>query len=197
MHTAKVYMTTLFVFFLSIVCFAQTKAAAKRTYIRKEGKFVPSPTLLYAVNNKDIVNDYASFSSANFEVPETNLHVDKKSIIDSSLKADAPFTIYPSTIQTDTSGVSLYVGVLRYKNAVIDICPLPKNLLSFDYEVSFASLCFRIPQSKISGEDVFELITKYKFQLKDGFLMKQIYLGGGKIDLPEYLNLKVEAVTLK
>lgn len=198
MHIAKSYSITFFVFLFAFGCFGQKNTTTARTFIKKGNRFELSPTRQLAFNSKENnFNDYGRFNSADFEIPDTELKVAGSSNIDSSLRSEAPFTIYPSNLLADTSGVTLYLGVLRYKNVVVEICPLPKNLLSFDYEVSFASLYLKIPQHKITSEDVFELTTKYKFLQKDGFLLKQVYLGNGKTDLPEFLNLKIEAVTLK
>jgi hypothetical protein len=200
MCIVKSYLITFSLISFSLTGFAQKKANnTTRTYARKEGKFRYLQTGNYVAMTSfgSSVNDYALFSSADFVVPESDFKVEPVSIIDSALSSDCQFKLLPTSLIADTSGITLYVGVLRYKNAVIDICPLPKNVLTYEYESSFAALHFKILKSRVSGEDEFELTTKYKFQLRDGYLLKQVYLGSGKIDLPEYLNLKIEAVTLK
>jgi hypothetical protein len=199
MHKASIYLIVLLSISFGIEGYSQKKAVNTRSYTRKEGKFTLAQAGSYVAMTSfgSSVNDYALFSSADFVVPESDFKVAPVSIIDSALNSDSQFQLLPTSLTTDTSGITLYVGVLRYKNVVIDICPLPKNVLTYEYESSFAALHFKILKTRISGEDAFELTTKYKFQLRDGYLLKQVYLGSGKIDLPEYLNLKIEAVTLK
>jgi hypothetical protein len=105
-------------------------------------------------------------------------------------------SINPSTLASDISGVTIYLAVLRYNDtSVVDICPLPRNSLTYEFQTS--SLYYKIPKGKIKPEHIAELVSRYGFDLQNDYLLKREYLGVAKPDFPNYLSLKLEALTLK
>jgi hypothetical protein len=197
----KQLLTALVCIVICCSTFGQRKTTTVKSYFRKDGTFVCSHTRHYNAGSGSITNGYAysssNYDSENSEVFESALKVHSTGSTGRYKKA-GQLKIIPSHLMADTSGVTVLVAVLRYNDTVVvDICPLPRSILTYDYDMSSTSLYFKIPKDKIKPEHIIELASKYQFDLKDDYLTKSEYLGIGKIDLPKYMNLKIEAITLK
>lgn len=192
---------TLAALAICVTIFGQRKTTTVRSYYRKDGTFVNSHTRHYNAGSSTSNSGYsysgASSPRENEEIFETDLTI-SSSKSPSKIKKISGLKVTPTTLTADSNGVTIYVAVLRYNDsAVVDICPIPRSVLTYDYETSYTSLYFKIPKDRIKPEHIIELVSKYRFDLKDDFLTKSEYLGIGKIELPKYMNLKIEAITLK
>lgn len=191
------FLATLTMFVLT--SFGQRKTTTVKSYYRKDGTYVNSHTRYYNSGSALTKSNYSSGLSDedNFEIYESSLSVSSISI-PKSFKKLKGIKVEPTTLISDTNGMTMLIAVLRYNDTtVVDICPIPKSILTYDYETSTTSLYFKIPKDKIKSEDIIELVSKYRFELKDDYLLKSEYLGIGKIELPKYMTLKIEALTLK
>lgn len=185
---------------LCISALAQRRTTTVRSYYRKDGTFVKSHTRHYnAGSESGSSGSYAGRSSDNNQrgvIVESSLNITHTDCTGKYSKVNS-YKIIPTILTRDTSGITIIVAVLRYDSLVADIYPLPKDIFTHDYDFSSPSLYFRIPKDKIKPEHIIELISKYRFDLKDDVLTKSIYTSIGKIDLPPYLNVKFEALILK
>lgn len=194
--------TLIFTFIVIVLTsFAQRNTTTVRSYYRKDGTFVNSHSRNYNTGGNSSRSSYPSPGSYNptdnddIEIIESDLKPGRDNT-NKFLKRVGNLRINPSTLTSDTSGVIIYLAVLRYNDtSVVDICPLARRASTS--EVETGSLYFKIPKDKIKPDHIIELVSKYRFDLKDDYLLKSEYLGIGKMDLPKYLSLKLEALTLK
>ncbi|WAC41180.1 hypothetical protein [Pedobacter sp. SL55] len=108
--------------------------------------------------------------------------------------------ISPTTIKIDPNGIPVYFAVLKVNGNVVEIYPFRiytyKN--TFDLSNYFE---FNIPKSLFTAEQIVELISTYKFELKDNYLSKSIYKVFSNYDkstpLPNYITYSIEKLTLK
>ncbi|RIV23650.1 hypothetical protein DYU11_11760 [Fibrisoma montanum] len=107
-------------------------------------------------------------------------------------------TITKSPLVKDNNGVTIFLGVLRYNSEVIDIAPFTRSLLNDEYEFRRGTmLSLKFKSDLLKQDHVIELVSKYKFELKDDHLSKHFYTGINKNDFPQYLTLTIESLTLK
>lgn len=196
----KQFFATLLFAFVSFCVFGQRKSTTVKSYYRKDGTFVRSHTRNTNSGSGSSKGNYSYSTRVNSgepEIFESTLHISTTAKTGGYKKA-GDVRVVPTALVADTNGVTILVAVLRYNDTtVLDICPLPRSIVTYDYETSSTSLYFKIPKDKVKPEHTIELVSKYRFDLKDDFLTKSEFLGIGKIYLPEYMTLKVEAITLK
>ncbi|NML21024.1 hypothetical protein HHL16_09080 [Pseudoflavitalea sp. G-6-1-2] len=204
----KLTLLTLVSVLVCLFAIGQRKTTTVRSYFRKDGTFVRSHTRHY--NAGDGSGSSYSYSSTgassggstgagiadNIEISETELKVAVTESGELSKKIGG-LKVYPSRIKVDSNGATILIAVLRYNDSVVDVCPVPRNIVSYDYNGYSMDLKLKILKARLKPEHVDELTSKYQFEWIDDQLRRTIFLGYGKIELPKYLDLKIEALTLK
>lgn len=189
----------LFVLVCLVGQFAQSqrKTTYVHSYYRKDGTYVSGYTRHYNTGT-------GSYSYGTIGSVESSVNIEESTLYLSPAAAKfktkniGGIRILPTILSVDTAGISVLIGVLRYHDSVVvDICPLPRSILTYEIDESHVDLLFKIPKDKLAVEDVIELVSKYNFELKDGFLRKFMYLNIGKNELPKFMTLKIESLTLK
>lgn len=188
------------------IAFAQRRTTSVRGYYRKDGTYVSPHTRHYNAGSSSYSGSSSSRSSSNAsseqesetpEISDSNLTVSGRYGTGGYKKAGG-YSITPTAMKPDSNGVTMLLAVLRYNGTeVLDICPLQKTIVNYDYETSSTSLVFKVRKDRLKEGQVIELLSNWGFYDKDQFLGKSIYLGYGKNNLPPYLSLKIEALSLK
>jgi hypothetical protein len=196
---------------LSFSSFGQRKTTYVKSYFRKDGTFVRSHTRHYnsGSNTSGSSASGGNTSGSSYSQHSTSRESEELEVFEGDFrivpsgrtggyKKIEGMKVYPTTLVADTNGVTVLLAVLRYNDSVIvDICPLEKSIVTYDYKTYSTLLYFKINKDKLKPEQVIELVSKYGFDLRDDYLTKSVYMGTGKAELPKYMNLKIEAITLK
>ncbi|WP_127129502.1 hypothetical protein [Pseudoflavitalea rhizosphaerae] len=202
----KQLLATLVIIIICCSAIGQRKTTTVKSYFRKDGTFVRSHTRHYNAGSRTPNNRYinssakSTYSGRNSDDSDINASDLKVSFIGDTggyMKIGG-IKIIPTTLAVDTNGIAVLVAVLRYNDTtIVDICPLQRSIVDYDYEKTATSLFFKIQKDKIQPNQIIELVSKYEFYLKGDYLTKSAYLGIGKVDLPKYMSLRLEAVLLK
>lgn len=148
-------------------------------YFRKNGTYVSPHTRSSRSGSSSYSGSYSNSYTTDepVQINESSLSIQNNESKDykssyqyksnsKNLKSgDSPLTIVENT-DTVKNALPLYISVLRYKGKIIDICPIPKSILSYDYDFSYGRVYHKISKQKMSSEHIVELISNYGFTLE-------------------------------
>lgn len=158
----------------------------------KDGWYKAGPTLAF-YKPKSYLDDIVPVYEASTDLKSfTPVKTKKKRLFKTTEeKAEVSTMVY------DTSGVPVYLSVIRVNGKVADIVAFPRSILN-EQTVDFSHTMYHVlDKSLFTAEQSLELIDKYGFKSEQGILKTSINVSYGNTKLPDYINHKVEVMRLR
>ena len=172
-----------------------------RGYTRKDGTYVRPHTRSYTAGS-----GYSSYNSnTNFSSEEDysykNLskensdskYLTKTSDYDGETIEVSKLNAIQNTDTSNEEGNVIYISVLYYNDKIIDICPIPRNIIN---KWDFDDVYHYVDKDEITSEHALDLISNYNWNLYKEKIFKGFkYTSERKF--PPYLKKKIESIKLK
>ena len=98
-------------------------------------------------------------------------------------------------LENEIDEIELPIFVLRYKGVILDVCPLEKDYYGGYYE-SPRETQFKFKNNKVTKDELIELVSRYKFTLKDDYVLYSRYSFQDN-HIPKYFTIKKEIIRIK
>ncbi|WP_139421487.1 hypothetical protein [Chryseobacterium mulctrae] len=180
---------------------AQRRTTSVKGYTRKDGTYVKPHTRSYN-SGRSYSSSGSSYSSSYQTSYDKNYSQSPTFSSDyltstSSYKGDKiEKSSLISTQNSETEdGNIIYLSVLYYKDKVIDICPISKNIIN---NWTFDEVNHSFNKNNLSSEDALDLVSNYGWSIDKEKISKSFrFARYDDKGLPNYLTKKMEAIKLK
>jgi len=199
----KILLLLIFSFSFLSQFEAQRRTTSVKGYTRKDGTYVRPHTRSYnsgrsySSSGSNYSSSYQSISDKN-DSGSTPFSGDYLTST-SSYKGDkieksSLISTQNSDLETEDGNI-IYLSVLYYKDKVIDICPISKNIFN---SWTFDEINHSFNKNNLSSEDALDLVSNYGWNIDKEKISKSfrfaMYDDKG---LPNYLTKKMEAIKLR
>lgn len=199
----KILLLLIFSFSFLSQFEAQRRTTSVKGYTRKDGTYVRPHTRSYnsgrsySSSGSNYSSSYQSISDKNDSESTTfsgDYLTSTSSYKGDKIEKSSLISTQNSDLETEDGNI-IYLSVLYYKDKVIDICPISKNIFnSWDFD----EINHSFNKNNLSSEDALDLVSNYGWSINKEKISKSfrfaMYDDKG---LPNYLTKKMEAIKLK
>lgn len=184
---------------------AQRRSISVKGYTRKDGTYVRPHIRSYNSGKTYSTGSSSSSYSSSYLSDSNDSNIDSKTSSDGYLTFTSNYngdkieksnliSIQNSDLETQAGNI-IYLSVLYYKDKVIDICPISKNIID---KWAFDEINHSFNKNNLSSEDALDLVSNYGWNINKEKISKSFrYTRFDDKGLPNYLIKKIEAVKLK
>ena len=199
----KFLFLLIFSFSFFTITDAQKRSTSVKGYTRKDGTYVRPHTRSYNSGS-----GYSSYSSDSYltgtSSSNESSYESKKEQKGEYLKITSNYrgekiekselnTIQNSDSETE-SGNIIYLSVLYYNNKIIDVCPITRGYLDWEFD----EVQHSFDKNKITPEDALDLVSNYGWSISNEKIRKNFkYVSYSDKKYPSYLLKTFEVVKLK
>ncbi|WP_265426630.1 hypothetical protein [Chryseobacterium sp. YIM B08800] len=199
----KILLLLIFSFSFLSQFEAQRRTTSVKGYTRKDGTYVRPHTRSYnsgrsySSSGSNYSSSYQSISDKNDSGSTTfsgDYLTSTSSYKGDKIEKSSLISTQNSDLETEDGNI-IYLSVLYYKDKVIDICPISKNIFN---SWTFDEINHSFNKNNLSSEDALDLVSNYGWSINKEKISKSfrfaMYDDKG---LPNYLTKKMEAIKLK
>lgn len=199
----KILLLLIFSFSFLSQFEAQRRTTSVKGYTRKDGTYVRPHTRSYnsgrsySSSGSNYSSSYQSISDKNDSESTTfsgDYLTSTSSYKGDKIEKSSLISTQNSDLETEDGNI-IYLSVLYYKDKVIDICPISKNIFN---SWAFDEINHSFNKNNLSSEDALDLVSNYGWSINKEKISKSfrfaMYDDKG---LPNYLTKKMEAIKLK
>lgn len=199
----KILLLLIFSFSFLSQFEAQRRTTSVKGYTRKDGTYVRPHTRSYnsgrsySSSGSNYSSSYQSISDKNDSESTTfsgDYLTSTSSYKGDKIEKSSLISTQNSDLETEDGNI-IYLSVLYYKDKVIDICPISKNIFN---SWTFDEINHSFNKNNLSSEDALDLVSNYGWSINKEKISKSfrfaMYDDKG---LPNYLTKKMEAIKLK
>lgn len=181
--------------------YAQRRTTSVKGYTRKDGTYVKPHSRSYnsgsGYSSYHSNESYSSYTSPSSDSKNTQNgeYLTYTSNYNGERIEKSKLNTVQNSGEENKEGNIIYVSVLYYKDQILDICPVPKNIID-NWE--FKNVTHSFDKDQITSDDALDLVSNYGWSISREKIRKNFeYISSFDKGSPEYLTKKIEAIKLQ